>query len=111
LILALLFAILVRLKPGGWLAITEVDDLFGHEPLASRWIALIERYYCKSLEEGVYRFRSHDRVQEALTERGWRIEIDRELEDNEFCLAGPAEPELVDAWNTRLGFMRPRFLE
>lgn len=21
------------LKPGGWLAITEVDDLFGHEPL------------------------------------------------------------------------------
>lgn len=102
---------MVRLKPGGWLAITEVDDLFGHEPLASRWIALIERYYCKSLEEGVYRFRSHDRVQEALTERGWRIEIDRELEDNEFCLAGPAEPELVDAWNTRLGFMRPRFLE
>ncbi len=24
------------LKPGGWLAITEVDDLFGHEPLPSR---------------------------------------------------------------------------
>lgn len=46
------------LKPGGWLAITEVDDLLGHEPLDSRWVTLIERYYGKSLEEGVYRFRS-----------------------------------------------------
>jgi SAM-dependent methyltransferase len=35
----------MALKPGGWLAITEVDDLFGHEPLHSRWSALIERYY------------------------------------------------------------------
>lgn len=99
------------LKPAGWLAITEVDDLFGHEPLTSRWVALVERYYSKSLEEGVYRFRSHDHVHEVLSRRGWRIEIDRKLEDDEFCLAGPADSDLVDAWKIRLAFMMPRFLD
>lgn len=99
------------LKPGGWLAITEVDNLFGHEPLASQWIALVERYYSKSLEEGVYRFRSRDHVHEVLSKRGWRIEIDRKLEDDEFCFTGPADSDVVDAWKTRLGFMIPRFVE
>lgn len=99
------------LKPGGWLAITEVDHLFGHEPLASRWIALVERYYSKSLEEGVYRFRSHDHVHEALLRRRWHIEIDRKLDDDEFCFTGPADSDVVDAWKTRLGFMMPRFVE
>ncbi len=89
----------------------EVDDLFGHEPLASPWAALVERYYCRSLEEGVYRFRSHDHVHQVLSRRGWRIEVDRELEDDEFCFAGPADADLADAWKTRLDFMMPRFLE
>jgi SAM-dependent methyltransferase len=99
------------LKPAGWLAITEVDDLFGHEPLAPRWVALVERYYRQSLEEGVYRFRSHDHVHEALSLRGWHIGIDRKLEDDEFCCTGPADLDLVGAWKTRLGFMMPRFHE
>lgn len=99
------------LKPAGWLAITEVDDLFGHEPLASRWVALVERYYSKSLDEGVYRFRSYHHVREVLSQRGWRLEIDRRLDDDEFCFTGPADSDVVDAWKTRLGFMMPRFLE
>jgi SAM-dependent methyltransferase len=107
----LLDCIDTTLKPGGWLAITELDDLFGHEPLASRWAALAERYYADSLEEGTYRFRSHDHVCEVLTRRGWRIEIERTLEDDEFCFTGPADAGVADAWKTRLGFMMPRFLD
>jgi SAM-dependent methyltransferase len=98
------------LKPAGWLAITEVDDLFGHGPLAWRWVDLVEQYYSRSLEEGIYRFRCHDHVHEVLSRAGWRIEIDRKLEDDEFCFAGPADPDVVDAWKTRLGFMMPRFV-
>jgi len=107
----LLRSVDTAVKPGGWLAITEVDDLFGHEPLASRWRAVIEKYYDKSLEEGVYRFRSHDGVQRVLSSRGWRIAVDRKLEDDEFCFAGPAASGILDAWRTRLSFMMPRFLE
>lgn len=99
------------LKPGGWLAITEVDDLFGHEPLHSRWSAVIDKYYAKSLEEGVYRFRSHDHVCEVLSEGGWHIEVDRTLEDDEFCFVGPGSLDVLEAWKTRLSLMMPRFLE
>lgn len=99
------------LKPDGWLAIAELDDLFGHEPLALRWRALAERYYSKSLDDGVYRFRSNDHVREFLSGRGWHLEIDRNLDDDEFCFAGPADADVLDAWKTRLGFMMPRFLE
>ena len=77
------------LKPGGWIAITEVDDLFYHEPLDSRWVEIIEKYYARSIEEGIHRFRSHAHVSEFLSEQGWRIEVDRRLDDDEFCFAGP----------------------
>lgn len=100
------------LKPGGWLAITELDDLFDHEPLASRWHALVDKYYAKSFEQGVYRFRSHNHVCETLlSQHGWRIEVDQDLEDDEFCFVGPAAADVLEAWRTRLDFMMPRFVE
>ncbi len=99
------------LKPGGWLAITEVDDLFGHEPLHPRWTALIEKYYAKSMEEGIHRFLSHAHVCEVLSESGWRIDVERKLEDDELCFDGAASSEVLEAWRARLSFMMPRFLE
>ena len=101
----------MALKPGGWLAITEVDDLFGHEPLHSRWSVLAEKYYARSLDEGIYRFQSHARVYEVLSERGWQIDVDRKLEDDELCFVGVASSEVLEAWKARLSFMMPRFLE
>jgi SAM-dependent methyltransferase len=99
------------LKPGGWLAITEVDDLLGHEPLHPRWSALIEKYYARSIEEGIYRFLSHAHVCEVLSGRGWGIDVDRKLEDDELCFVGAASSEVLEAWRARLSFMMPRFLE
>ena len=99
------------LKPGGWLAITEVNDLFGHEPLHPRWSALIEKYYARSIEEGIHRFRSYAHVCEVLSERGWRLDVDRKLDDDELCFVGAASSEVLEAWRTRLSFMMPRFLE
>jgi len=110
------FDVLIRsidmaLKPGGWLAITEVDDLFGHEPLHSRWSALIEKYYARSIEEDIYRFQSHAHVCEVLSGIGYRIEVDRKLEDDELCFVGAASSEVLEAWRARLSAMMPRFLE
>ncbi len=98
------------LRPGGWLAITEVDDLFGHGPLESRWRDVFEDYYDRSLHAGVYRFRSHAHVREVLSRRGWRIETERDLEDDEFRFEGPASSEVLDAWVGRLAGMMPRFV-
>ena len=93
------------------LAITEVDDLFGHEPLHPRWVALIEKYYARSIEEGIHRFQSYAHVCQILSERGWCIDVDRKLEDDELCFVGAASSEVLEAWRTRLSFMMPRFLE
>jgi hypothetical protein len=64
----------------------------------------------ESLDEGLYRFRSHDHVQRVLSSRGWRIDVEHKLEDDEFCFAGPAAAEILEAWSTRLASMMPRFL-
>ena len=32
------------LRPGGWVALTEVDDLFGHRPLRAGTVQLLEAY-------------------------------------------------------------------
>ena len=68
-------------------------------------------YYVRSLGEGLYRFRSRDHVRETLSVLGWRIETESELEDDEFCFAGPAAPEVLAAWRARLGSIMPRFRE
>lgn len=99
------------LEPGGWLALTELDDLFGHEPLDPRWTAIVEEYYARSQEEGLYQFRSREHVRETLCGSGWKVGVERELGDDEFRFSGPASAEVLEAWRERLGFMMPRFVE
>jgi len=86
-------------------------DLFHHEPLHSRWFELIEKYYARSIEEGIYRFRSHTHVSEVLSEQGLHIEVDRRVDDDELCFAGAASTEVIEAWQARLDSMMPRFLD
>src|SRR5512146_432443 len=45
------------LLPGGWIAITEIDDLFGHEPLGLRTRSLLESFADDALKAGRYDFR------------------------------------------------------
>ena len=99
------------LVPGGWMAVTEVDDLFGHEPLEQRYRKLIEEYYARSLEEGLYAFRSCDRLRDALVSRGWKIDVQEEFPDLELSFEGSADDAVLSAWQTRLDLMLPRFVE
>jgi len=99
------------LVPGGWIAVTEVDDLFGHEPLEPRYRELIEEYYARSLQEGLHAFRSRDRVHEALVSRGWQIEVQDEFPDLELSFEGLADDAVLSAWRARLDLMMPRFVE
>lgn len=93
------------LKPGGWLAVTEVDDLFAHEPLDPAHRARIQSYYRDALDRGRYDFLPRARLRAALS-AGWTIEVERELPDAELAVDGPAPPEVIDAWAARLDRMR-----
>lgn len=94
------------LVPGGWLALTEVDDLFAHGPLAARTTELLEGYVGEARAAGRYDFRMGRRLAPELARAGFRVERELELEDREFRAAGALAPEVVAAWRARLERMR-----
>jgi trans-aconitate methyltransferase len=44
------------LSPGGWIALTEVDDLFGHQPLPSRARDILDSFTAEALHAEHYDF-------------------------------------------------------
>ena len=97
-----------HLRPGGWLAITEIDDLFGHEPLGERTKALLDAYDRDSLTAGRYDFHMGRKIRDCVERSGFAVSKTLALADEELAFGGPAPPEVVEAW--RLRFARMKFL-
>ena len=94
-----------RLRPGGWMAVTEIDDLFGHEPLSDRAKSLIGAYETKALKTGRYDFRAGRKLQTYLEQAGLAIESVLVCDDTELSFDGPATPEVIEAWRDRFARM------
>ena len=60
-----------NLKPEGWIAVTEIDDLFGHEPLSARTKALLGAYCDDALVTGRYDFRAGRKLKSCLERSGF----------------------------------------
>ena len=90
------------LKPGGWIAITEVDDLFGHEPLSSRTQSFLRRLADDALAAGRYDFHMGSKLQGFLQQTGFSSSQVLTLPDQELSFQGSATSEVVDAWRRRL---------
>jgi hypothetical protein len=60
-----------NLKPEGWTAVTEIDDLFGHEPLSARTKALLGAYCDDALVTGRYDFRAGRKLKSCLERSGF----------------------------------------
>lgn len=89
------------LLPGGWIAITEIDDLFGHEPLSLRTRSLLQGYAENALKAGQYDFRMGGKLQSKLAEAGFAMSRVLTLPDQELSFQGPAQPEVIVAWRKR----------
>jgi SAM-dependent methyltransferase len=94
-----------HLVPGGWIALTEIDDLFGHEPLGSDTRALLGHYSADAFAAGRYDFGMGGKLRGHLERAGFEVENELVLEDRELAFDGPALPEVIDAWRKRLGRM------
>ena len=94
------------LKPGGWMALVEIDDLFGHEPLGDRTRALLEGYACDSLTAGRYDFHMGHKLHEHLQQADFKVTREFTLADLELSFDGPASPGVVNAWRSRFKRMR-----
>jgi SAM-dependent methyltransferase len=95
-----------HLKLGGWIALTEVDDLFGHEPLGSDSKALLNAYAADALSTGVYDFHMGAKLSAYLQATGLTLLRDLTLRDRELAFDGPAEPAVLDAWRDRFDRMK-----
>jgi SAM-dependent methyltransferase len=94
-----------HLKPGGWIALTEVDDLFGHEPLSARTASLLEGFTRTARARGRYDFHMGRKLHGLLESAGFRIERELVLDDQELAFQGPATADVIDAWSARLARM------
>jgi len=96
-----------HLRPGGWIALTEIDDLFGHAPLAARTRELLDAYAEEALEQGRYDFRMGRKLGAHLEAAGFHVTRELTLHDRELAFTGPAPPEILDAWSRRFDRMKP----
>ncbi len=90
------------LRAGGWIALTELDELFAHEPLGERTRALLEGYMAEALAAGRYDFRMGRQLGEQLERAGFTTVQAMTVPDLEFAFDGPALPEVLEAWRARL---------
>ncbi len=95
-----------NVKPGGWVALTEIDDLFGHEPLSIRTKALLSAYAEDALAAGRYDFHMGRKLQAHLDRSGFAVSKVLTLQDQELSFSGPARPEVLDAWRSRFNRMK-----
>jgi ubiquinone/menaquinone biosynthesis C-methylase UbiE len=93
-------------RSGGWIALTEVDDLFGHEPLSVRTKALFRAYAEHALAAGRYDFHMGRKLRAHLERSGFTVSKTLTLEDQELSFNGPAPLEVLDAWRARFNRMK-----
>lgn len=95
-----------NLKPGGWIALTEIDDLFGHEPLSGRTKTLLSAYAEEAFAAGRYDFHMGRKLRDHLERSAFTVSKAFILEDQELSFRGPASPEVLDAWRGRFNRMK-----
>jgi len=91
--------------PDGWLALVEIDDLLGHEPLPPRMRERIEDFYSLAAADGRYDFRCGRGLASAVERAGLIVVQDAILPDVELSFDGRGSVEVIEAWRHRLGRM------
>jgi SAM-dependent methyltransferase len=88
-------------RPGGWVMLIEVDNLFGHEPMSATTRREFERFYDEAFARGRYDFRMGRKL--ATHARSAALEVVHEfsLPDLELAFDGEARSEVLEAWARR----------
>jgi SAM-dependent methyltransferase len=95
-----------HLKPGGWIALTEIDELFGHEPLDDETRTLLAEFASDALVANRCDFRMGRKLVSHLERSGFTVSTVLTLPDLELSCHGPADPEVFRAWQLRLQRMK-----
>jgi len=93
------------LKPGGWLALVEIDNLFGHHPLSSETEAHFKDHYKRLRDQHLYDFEMGSKLKDCVVSNGLAIILERNAHDEELAFNGPASNTVIAAWENRLDRM------
>lgn len=95
------------LRPGGLLAIVEIDGLLScHEPQADGGVEAFLAVEKALLERHGYHCHAARRVETAMHDAGFQVEHASDFEDAEFAFDGAALPQILRAWNERFARMQ-----
>lgn len=94
-----------NLRSGGWIALTEIDDLFGHEPLSVPTRALFTAYAERVLTAG-YDVHMGRKLRGHLEHSGFSVTKMMTLDDQELSFSGPARPDVLEGWRARFDRMK-----
>jgi len=94
------------LASGGWIALTEIDDLLGHEPVSEGTRKLLDDFAEDSLVADRYDFHMGHKLGIHLESSGFSVSEEFTVEDPELSFQGPANPDVVQAWRARLERMK-----
>ncbi|NGP77100.1 class I SAM-dependent methyltransferase [Balneolaceae bacterium YR4-1] len=89
------------IKQGGWIALTEIDNFFGHEPLNENSKELLEKYVEDAYTKGRYDFNIGRKLEDYLRNCGFQIDKTFTLNDEEFSFSGSASQDVIAAWRKR----------
>jgi SAM-dependent methyltransferase len=95
-----------HLRAGGWIALTEMDDLFGHEPLNAEARSIFDAFARDALTAKRYDFHMGRKLRPYLEQCGFVVSNELTLDDQELAFAGPARPDVLEAWRARLERMK-----
>ena len=89
------------LKPGGWIAVVEISDLFGHDPMSSFAHNTFREYYDRQLKTKIYDFEMGSRLKGLLTGSGLSIIHEENRSDRELSFNGPGDTDVLFSWECR----------
>jgi len=95
-----------HLRPSGWIALVEIDDMFGHQPLAPQSKSLLDEYTREALAAKRYDFHMGRKLRGFLEHAGFAIDYERTAPDAELSFAGAAQPDVIEAWRNRFDRMQ-----
>jgi SAM-dependent methyltransferase len=93
------------LKPGGWIALIDINHLFGHHPLSNRTETLIKAHCKKLREQLTYDFEMGSKLNHYLAANGLTIIFEQNINNTELVFNGPAGNLVLTFWKGRFDRM------
>ncbi len=93
---------LTLLKPGGWVALVEANDLFNHSPLSVESRRRFVLHYQRLLDAKEYDFMMGSKLKSFAEKCQLTVSREFEMNDRELTFSGPATDEVLSAWHDRL---------